>query len=111
MENTLALYFSALSFIVYGINSLFSKRMVSEYERWGFGGQRIILSLCQFSGGLGLLVGLAIPPILTTSSFLLMCMMLVAVFVRIRVGDHFFKMIPAFVYLTLSLIIFYRSII
>ena len=54
--NFALLLFSAVSFIVYGINSFFSKRMISEYERWGYKNQRIILGCCQLLGGLGLLI-------------------------------------------------------
>ena len=111
MEIHLALlYFSAISFIVYGINSFFSRRMISEYQRWGFGNQRIILCCCQLLGGLGLLVGLSIPILLTVASFLLMCMMPVAVFVRLRIRDRFLKMVPALLYVILTLIIFCNSI-
>ena len=111
MEINLALiYFSALSFIVYGINSLFSKRMALEYERWGFKKQRIVLSSCQTLGGLGLLVGLAVHPLLITASFLLLCMMLVAVVVRLKVRDGFVKTLPALLYVMLNLSIFYDSI-
>ena len=56
----ITLLFSAVSFIVYGVNSFFSKRMISEYEKWGFKNQRILLACCQLLGGLGLLVGLVV---------------------------------------------------
>ena len=103
--------FSAISFIIYGINSFFSKRMMLEYERWGFKNQRIILGSCQLLGGLGLLIGLAIPLMLSIASFLLMCMMLTAVFVRIKINESVVKMLPALLYVVINLIIFYQSVV
>tara|TARA_Y100000385_G_scaffold72105_1_gene72468 strand:+ start:582 stop:935 length:354 start_codon:yes stop_codon:yes gene_type:complete len=108
--NHILLLFSAISFFIYGINSFFSKKMILEYERWGYKNQRIILGSCQLMGGLGLIVGLAVPLILSVSSFLLMCMMLTAVFVRIKLKEKVVKMLPAIFYALLNLIIFYNSI-
>lgn len=83
--------------------------MISEYERWGYKNQRIILGSCQLLGGLGLFVGLAIPPLLSVASFLLMCMMLTAVFVRVKLKEKIGKMLPAILYVALNLVIFYNS--
>jgi uncharacterized membrane protein YphA (DoxX/SURF4 family) len=105
----ITLLFSAISFIVYGVNSFFSKRMISEYEKWGFKNQRVILACCQLLGGLGLLIGLVIPLMLSVASFLLMCMMLTAVFVRIKLKEGLIKMLPALLYVVLNLFIFYNS--
>ena len=105
------LVFSAISFIFYGINSFASKRMVLEYERWGFKSQRIILGCCQLLGGLGLLVGLKFAPLLTITSFLLLCMMITAVFVRIRIKERIIRILPALFYLVLTFVIFYNSVV
>jgi len=105
------LVFSAISFIFYGINTFVSKRMVLEYERWGFKSQRIILGCCQLLGGLGLLVGLKFAPLLTITSFLLLCMMITAVFVRIRIKERIIRILPALLYLVLTFVIFYNSVV
>ena len=107
----ITLLFSAISFIVYGVNSFFSKRMILEYEKWGFKNQRVILACCQLLGGLGLLIGLVVPLMLSVASFLLMCMMLTAVFVRIKLKEGLIKTLPALLYVALNLIIFYNSIV
>ena len=104
------LFFSAISFIIYGINSFFSKRMILEYERWGFKNQRILLGCFQLLGGLGLLVGLKVPLMLSAASFLLLCMMVTAVFVRIRTKERIVRMLPALLYVVLTFIIFYNSV-
>lgn len=85
--------------------------MMTEYERWGFKNQRIILGCCQLLGGLGLLVGLVIPLMLSVASFLLTCMMLTAVFVRIRIKESVLKMLPALLYVLVNATIFYFSIV
>ncbi|MAI23006.1 MAG: hypothetical protein CL828_03025 [Crocinitomicaceae bacterium] len=108
--NYFILLFSAVSFVFYGINSLASKKMATEYERWGFKNQRIILGFCQLLGGLGLLVGLMAPILLSITSFLLTCMMLTAVFVRIQIKEPFVKMLPAMLYVVLNSVIFYNSV-
>tara|TARA_Y100000385_G_C12932739_1_gene567481 strand:- start:452 stop:796 length:345 start_codon:yes stop_codon:yes gene_type:complete len=110
-SNLIFILFSAISFVVYGINSFFSKRMVVEYERWGFKNQRVILGTCQVLGGLGLLVGLVIPLLLSVTSFLLMCMMLAAVFVRIQLKEKVIQMLPALLYVAVNLMIFYQSVV
>tara|TARA_B100001093_G_scaffold63953_1_gene53857 strand:+ start:709 stop:1053 length:345 start_codon:yes stop_codon:yes gene_type:complete len=104
------LFFSAISFIVYGINSFFSRRMVLEYERWGFKNQRVLLGCCQLLGGLGLLVGLKAPLMLSVASFLLFCMMVTAVFVRIRIKERIVQILPALLYVVLTFVIFYHSV-
>ena len=102
---------SAISFLYYGLNSLFSKRMISEYKRWGYQNQRLILGSCQISGGLGLLIGLAFPLMLSLASFLLMCMMIVAVLLRTRLKDRLVQKLPALFYALLNLFIFIASVV
>ena len=52
--NLIVLLFSAFSFIFYGISSFFSRRMLSEYARWGYKDQRILLGCLQLLGGFGI---------------------------------------------------------
>ena len=109
--NILLVVFSALSFIFYGINSFFSKRMVSEYARWGYSNQRILLGCMQLLGGIGLLVGLTNSVLLSVASFLLTFMMITAVLVRIKIKDSLINMFPAVFYTCLNFIILYNSLI
>tara|TARA_B100001250_G_C19308461_1_gene575123 strand:+ start:31 stop:363 length:333 start_codon:yes stop_codon:yes gene_type:complete len=101
--------FTALSFIVYGINSFISKRMISEFKRWGLEKRRKLIGVCQFITGLGLLIGFQINIILMISSLCLIIMMLCAVYVRIRIKDNISDILPAIAYLLLGLIIYYYS--
>ena len=109
--NILLVVFSALSFIFYGINSFFSKRMVSEYARWGYSNHRILLGSIQLLGGIGLLVGLTNSVLLSVASFLLTFMMITAVLVRIKIKDSLINMFPAVFYTCLNFIILYNSLI
>lgn len=107
--NLSILLFSAISFLFYGITSFFSKRMLSEYARWGYKDYRILLGCLQFLGGIGLLVGIVNSTLLTVASFLLTFMMITAVFVRIKIKDSITQMFPAILYTVLSFIILYNS--
>jgi len=65
--NLLLVLFSGVSFLIYGIGSFNSRRMASEYKRWGYEDYRYLIGGFQFIGGLGLLIGLAIDHFLLTN--------------------------------------------
>lgn len=109
--NLIILLFSAISFIFYGISSFFSKRMLSEYERWGYKNQRILLGCLQLLGGIGLFVGILNATLLTVASFLLTFMMITAIVVRIKIKDSIIQMFPAILYTVLNFIILYNSLV
>jgi hypothetical protein len=109
LENIL-IYFSAISFIFYSINSLYSKRLISEFDRWGYGKFRILIASFQLLAGIGFIIGLYFSFLVSIVSFLLSVMMLVAIFVRIKVKDDIIEIFPAIFYASLNLIIFYNSI-
>ncbi|MDA8626335.1 hypothetical protein N9L21_02350 [Flavobacteriaceae bacterium] len=117
--------FSGISFIVYGISSFKSKRMISEFKRWGYGNQRKLIGCFQLIGGAGLIFGslfvintfdsndslIKSNNILAGSSLILTIMMLGAVFVRIDIKDKFINILPATFYAILNFIIFYNVFI
>ncbi|MDG1041766.1 MAG: DoxX family protein [Flavobacteriaceae bacterium] len=109
--NLSLLLFSAVSFIFYGISSFFSKRMLSEYARWGYKNQRILLGCLQLLGGVGLLIGITNTVLLSVASFLLTFMMITAVFVRIKIKDNIIQMSPAILYTVVNFIILYNSMV
>jgi hypothetical protein len=109
LENIL-IYFSAISFIFYSINSLYSKRLISEFDRWGYGKFRILIASFQLLAGIGFIIGLYFSFLISIVSFLLSVMMIVAIFVRIKVKDDVIEIFPAIFYASLNLIIFYNSI-
>lgn len=117
--------FSGISFIVYGISSFKSKRMISEFQRWGYGNQRKLIGCFQLIGGTGLIFGslfvintfdsndslINSNNILAGSSLILTIMMVGAVFVRIDIKDKFVNILPATFYAILNFIIFYNVFI
>jgi len=104
------LFFSAISFIVYGISSFYSKRMISEYERWGYQKHRIQIAILQLLAGIGLFIGSSFPILLALISSSLFIMMMVAVFVRIQIKDTIINTLPAVFYAIVNFIIFYNSL-
>ena len=98
---------SAFSFFYYGLNSLFSKRMIDEYKRWGFSKYRKIIGLLQFLASLALFAGFYFRVLISIVSFLLFLMMVVAVFTRIKVKDSIIATLPSFLYAIINLFIFY----
>ena len=105
------IFFSAISFIYYSVNSIFSKRLINEYQRWGYDKLRYLIAFLQFFAAIGFIVGFFFTPLITIVSFLLFLMMVVAVFTRLRVKDNLIETSPAIFYAILNLIIFYYSII
>lgn len=117
--------FSGISFIVYGISSFKSKRMISEFQRWGYGNQRKLIGCFQLIGGAGLIFGslfvintfdsndslINSNNILAGSSLILTIMMVGAIFVRIDIKDKFVNILPATFYAILNFIIFYNVFI
>jgi len=103
--------FSAISFVIYSLHSVFSRRMIMEFSRWGIGNLRILVASFQMLGGIGLLLGMYNIWLLCLASFFLMLMMITAIIIRVRVRDSFLQTVPALIYALLSLIIFYSSFI
>ena len=117
--------FSGISFIVYGISSFRSKRMISEFQRWGYGNHRKLIGFFQLVGGTGLIFGslftintidnssslITSNNILAGSSLILTIMMVGAVFVRIDIKDKFINILPATFYAIINLMIFYNVFI
>ena len=85
--------------------------MLSEYARWGYKNQRILLGCLQLLGGAGLLIGIVNPILLSVASFLLTFMMITAIFVRIKIKDTIVQMLPATFYTVLNFIILYNSLL
>jgi len=84
--------------------------MLSEYARWGYKNQRILLGCLQLLGGVGLVVGIVNPILLSVASFLLTFMMITAILVRIKIKDSTVQMLPATFYTVLNFIILYNSL-
>lgn len=111
MDQTFVIIFTAVSFIIYGNSSFISRRMKSEFSRWGFSNHRKTVGSLQILGGIGLLLGIKFNVLLIVTSICFIMMMSVAIFIRIKIKDNITDILPAITYLFLSIMIFYNSII
>ena len=101
MNNTL-IFFSAISFLGYGLACFLSSYMKREFDRYGLGSQRTLVGGLQLCAAIGLLAGLNQPWMGRAAAAGLALMMLVAVGVRIKIKDTLPKTIPALIYLALN---------
>ena len=102
--------FVAISFIAYGINSFISNKMILEFKRWGLEKRRKEIGGFQLACGIGILIGLKLNFILMISSVILIIMMLVAIYVRVKIKDNISEILPAIAYLILGIIILQHTI-
>ena len=102
--------FVAISFITYGINSFVSNKMVLEFKRWGLEKRRKEIGGFQLACGIGILIGLWSNYTLIVSSIILIIMMLIAIYVRVKIKDNISDIIPAIAYLILGIIILQNTV-
>ncbi len=84
--------------------------MILEFKRWGLEKKRKEIGSFQLACGVGTLIGLKLNYILIFSSIILIIMMLVAVYVRIKIKDNISEILPALAYLILGIIILQNTI-
>ncbi len=104
---TVLILLSSLSFIGYGLAYFFSPSMKLEFQRFGLENVGALTAVLELLGGIGLLVGLKVNPILLFSSFGLGLLMLLGVGVRIKMGDGLLISLPAAFFMLLNFYIFY----
>jgi hypothetical protein len=93
---------SAALFLGYGSLVLFSGGMRAEFERFGLARVRRLTGALEVVGGLGLLVGLAIPAVMPIAAGGLALLMLLGVITRLRVRDPLLEIVPAAVLMLLN---------
>jgi len=77
--------------------------MILEFQRFGLpDSQRKLTGVLQLMGSLGLAVGLFFPFIGSLASGGLALMMLIAFFVRIKVGDGILESAPSLIFLVIN---------
>jgi hypothetical protein len=104
--NLVLIWFSALSFIFYGISYYLTSNMKDEFLRFGLEKYAFLTSTLQVLGGIGLIVGMYYHPILLISSGGLALLMFFGFLVRLKVKDGFWRSLPAFLYLILNSYLF-----
>ncbi len=105
----LLILFTAISFIIFGFNCLFSTKMQREFRRYGLEKFRISTGLLQIAGSLGLIVGLKYPSILLLASAGLALLMLMGVITRVIIKDKLIQLLPAIFYLCICLYLFIQT--
>ena len=101
---------SAVSFICFASGYLISPPMQRELLRYGIGRYRYLVAYLQLIGGFGQLIGLFYPPLGSLAAGGLMLMMLIAVFVRFKIGDTLVQTIPAAAYMVANLYLLLYSL-
>ena len=101
---------SMISFLGYGLSCFFSKRMVTEFNRYGLGRQRLVIGILQIAGSLGLLLGFYESVFTVISSLGFSLMMILAMLVRLKIKDPLVAAIPAFLFFSINFYIFLYSL-
>lgn len=99
---TALIFFSVLSFLGYGLCCFFSAYLQQEFRRYRLAAQCRLVGFLQCLAALGMVAGFWLPWIGRAAAGGLALMMLVALGVRIRIGDRFVQMLPALAYLALN---------
>ena len=104
----LLLWFSAFSFLFYGISCLTSAFMVNEFIRYGIPQYRKLTGILQILGGLGIIIGFWVDHLQFISVVGLSVLMLLGVVTRIMIKDDFVKTFPALFYCLLNVYLSYN---
>ena len=100
---------SSLSFSAYGIAYFVTPHMQNEFKRFGVEKLGLFVIVLEMLGAIGLLVGLAVPPVLLVSAGGLALLMVCGVAFRLKVGDSLWVSLPAIFFVLLNAYIFYRA--
>lgn len=100
---SLLLWFSSISFLVFGSACFVTDYMRGEFARYGLARQRHLVGLLQIMGACGLLAGIRLPGIGQLAAAGLALLMLLGVGVRIKIKDSFLQTLPAMSYLALNI--------
>lgn len=102
--------FSGLSFIAYALMFVITPKMRVEFDKLNIRKYSIVIVTLEALGGLGLIVGLFIPPILILSSGGLTILMLLALIMRLYNMNNFKFMYQALFFFLVNGYIFTQSI-
>ncbi len=104
------IWLSALSFLFYGISYFTSQKLKDEFKRYGLAKFGPLTAVLEILGGIGLLVGLHVPLILSVASGGLALLMLLGFGVRLKIKDGLWLSLPSFLFMLLNAYIFYVSL-
>ncbi|MFE3869444.1 DoxX family protein [Flavobacterium sp. LS2P90] len=104
------IYFSAVSFLIYGIAYFVSSNMKYEFKRFGLEKFGPLTAILELAGALGLFIGIQNYIVLVLASGGLTLLMLLGTGVRIKMKDSVLVSLPAFFYFLLNAFILYKTI-
>jgi hypothetical protein len=104
------IFFSATSFLIYGVAYFASSNMKNEFKRFGLEKFGPLTAILELAGALGLFIGLQSNTILVLSSGGLALLMLLGTGVRIKMKDSLLVSTPAFFYFLLNAFILYKTL-
>jgi hypothetical protein len=100
---------SAISFLFYGFNCLFNKKMSQEFKRFGLSKFQKLTGILQILGAIGLLMGYFYPILILIASAGLALLMFLGFLVRLKIKDGLLVSMPSFAFMVLNLYIFFVS--
>jgi hypothetical protein len=104
------IFFSAISFLVYGTAYFVSSNMKNEFKRFGLEKYGSLTAVLELVGALGLFIGLQNHTVLVLASGGLTLLMLLGSGVRIKIKDSFLVSLPAFFYFLLNAFILCKAL-
>ncbi|TRX24001.1 DoxX family protein [Flavobacterium franklandianum] len=102
------IFFSAISFLVYGTAYFVSSNMKNEFKRFGLEKYGRLTAILELVGASGLFIGLQNQTVLALASGGLALLMLLGTGVRIKMNDPFLVSLPAFFYFLLNAFILFK---
>ena len=104
---TFLTFFSAFSFSFFGIASLFTSQMKSEFIRYGLENSRELVGGLQLLGALGLILGYYYSPVIQALAAAgLSILMILGFLVRLQIRDSLIQSAPSLIYAVLNIILF-----
>ncbi len=99
---------NSLAFLYYGLNCLFSKKMINEFYRYGLNdAQRHLTGLLQLLGALGVVTGIVEPIVGMASTAGLTLLMLLGFGIRLKIKDSFIESLPSFTFMAFNAYLFF----
>jgi len=105
------IFFSASSFLVYGLAYFLSSNMKNEFKRFGLEKFGTLTAILELLGALGLFLGFYNYTILIITSGGLALLMLLGTGVRIKMKDSLLVSTPAFFYFLLNTYILFKTLV